>query len=626
MSVSSGPQGPNYTYIFEYSRGLGGVDVPRDVLLSQIICGSLGIVAVTIFLSRMLETSNAYVRHVSCLSANRRQQFFWSLEGYSWWPRIKKYFVHAPLLNKRHHREFQISTATNMGILPSRLQTILLVMYIASQFAYCTILDYAVNEKAALIAELRGRSGTLAVLNMIPLVLFAGRNNVLIWLLGISFDTYNLFHRWLGRIVVLEAVVHTVAWFVNASNEVSFADAIDRIRTTPFFGWGALGILSMIFLISHSPSPIRHAFYETFLHLHQLAAALAAIGVYIHLDADALPQRPWVHLVAALWLFERTIRWLRRFHLNLTLRGDTTRVVIKALPGEACRVTFHLPRRVQINPGCYVYAFFPTISWTMSHPFSIAWVDPSTCVTPPAHPAGLLKGSCDAYGNPAMSPSCLEKQEFVDKIQSCGMSSKQPTSVSLVISARAGMTRQLYNKASACPNQTLRTFGFIEGPYSSGGCPMGSYGTAILFSGGAGITHHMLHVRDLLLRAEDGCVATQRIYLIWSIRNTECLSWVREWMDQILQLPNRRQMLIIKLFISKPKTQQEIKSPSDTVQMFPGRCRPHVVLEEALPKRVGATVVSVCGPGAFADEVRAATRSNIARGMAVDFVEESFTW
>jgi ferredoxin-NADP reductase len=155
---------------------------------------------------------------------------------------------------------------------------------------------------------------------------------------------------------------------------------------------------------------------------------------------------------------------------------------------------------------------------------------------------------------------------------------------------------------------------------------MGSYGTVILFSGGAGITHHMLHVRDLLLRAEEGCVATQRIYLIWSIRSTEALNWVREWMDAILQLPNRRQLLVIKLFISKPKTQHEIKSPSETVQMFPGRCRPSVVLEEALLRRVGATVVSVCGPGAFTDEVRAATRECMGRGMSLDFVEESFTW
>jgi len=82
----------------------------------------------------------------------------------------------------------------------------------------------------------------------------------------------------------------------------------------------------------------------------------------------------------------------------------------------------------------------------------------------------------------------------------------------------------------------------------------------------------------------------------------------------------------VKLFISKPRKAAEIVSPSATVLMHSGRCRPGVVLDGILPGRVGATLVSVCGPGAFADEVRAATRERIGRGAVVDFAEEAFTW
>lgn len=63
--------------------------------------------------------------------------------------------------------------------------------------------------------HLRNRTGTLAVVNLIPLVMMAGRNNPLIKLLNISFDTFNLAHRWFGRIMVAEAVAHTVAWAVE---------------------------------------------------------------------------------------------------------------------------------------------------------------------------------------------------------------------------------------------------------------------------------------------------------------------------------------------------------------------------------------------------------------------------
>lgn len=50
---------------------------------------------------------------------------------------------------------------------------------------------------------------------MLPLWLLAARNNPLISWTGISFDTYNLVHRWLGRIVVLEALTHAIAWIIK---------------------------------------------------------------------------------------------------------------------------------------------------------------------------------------------------------------------------------------------------------------------------------------------------------------------------------------------------------------------------------------------------------------------------
>ncbi|KLJ09689.1 hypothetical protein EMPG_14887 [Blastomyces silverae] len=102
--------------------------------------------------------------------------------------------------------------------------------------------------------------------------------------------------------------------------------------------------------------------------------------------------------------------------------------------------------------------------------------------------------------------------------------------------------------------------------------------------------------------------------------------WVSGFMDYILQLPMRREMLVTKLFISKPRSHKDIKSPSGTLLMFEGRCRPDVIIEQAMENHVGATAVSVCGPGAFADEVRASVRKRVGCGPVIDFVEESFTW
>jgi NAD(P)H-flavin reductase len=519
---------------------------------------------------------------------------------------MKKHFLYAPLGKKRHNRELQRSSVINVGTLPSRLQSILVFLYFSSQVAYCVFLDYKVNHKEALVAELRGRSGTLAVLNMVPLFLLAGRNNPLITILHISFDTYNLLHRWLGRMVVLESVVHTAAWAVNACDEQDFAHMLTRLRTTPFFAWGLVGTVAMVFLCLHSPSPIRHAFYETFLHLHQLAAVLAFLGVYMHLKLDNLPQQSWAFTIAAIWIFDRSARLIRLIHLNVSTGGTTTMTVL-ALPGEACRVTFHLPKRVPIQPGCHVFAYIPSISWWMSHPFSIAWAEDTSTPLP------LLPPQSKRYTD-------IEKQSPVQT------SSISKTKVSLIIGAQKGMTRRLYNLANASPTKSLTLSGFIEGPYGSHPTNPQSYGTTILFSAGAGITHHLLYTRDLLRQSYENTAATRRIHLIWSVRSTDHLSWVSSFMDQILRLPGRREILTVKLFVSKPRKAADIVSPSATVLMHSGRCRPDVVLDEILPGRVGASLVSVCGPGAFADEVRAAARDRIGKGAVIDFAEEAFTW
>ncbi|KAJ5975984.1 FAD-binding 8 [Penicillium waksmanii] len=613
--------GTNSTYIYEYSRGLGGVDVPRDVIITRIIYSSVVILAFSIFCGRIAQISHAFLRQITSVTADRRQQTFWSQERSAWWANMKKHLLYAPLGRKRHNREIQLSSAVGIGTLPSRFQTILVALYFASQVAYCLFLDYRVNEKAALVAEIRGRSGTLAVLNMVPLFLLAARNNPLISILHISFDTYNLLHRWLGRIVVIESIVHTVAWAVNAVAEQDVADMLARLRNEPFFAWGLLGTVAMLFLSLHSPSPIRHAFYETFLHLHQLAALLAFLGIYAHLNIDSLPQRSWAHVIAVIWLLERSIRLFRLVHLNFSPRHGSTNMTVQALPGEACRVTFHLPKQVDIKPGCHVFAYIPSISWWMSHPFSIAWTENSNKSSPST---AMTQHITDLKSSSPLTPSSLEKQSF--DLDAYLEPAHNPTQVSLIIGAQKGMTRRLYNLANTSPLKTLTIPGYIEGPYGSHPTNVASYGTAVLFSAGAGITHHLQYTRDLVLRASTGRAATRRVYLIWSVRSTDHLAWISAWMDQILRLPNRREILVVKLFVSKPRRAADIVSPSATVQMHSGRCRPDVVLDEILPVRVGATLVSVCGPGAFADEVRGAARKRIGQGAVVDFVEEAFTW
>jgi hypothetical protein len=189
----------------DLTAGLENVDVQRYLgHIWWIIIAVFTLYQVVLFFVR-------YIRTVSCLG-NETQRYF-AIPNH-WYAQFKKSCLDAPLWHTRHHREFKLSSAIGVGTLPSRLQSFFLAGYFAVNIGFCVWkIDYSTFAKGA--GELLSRSGIMAVINMIPLFLLAGRNNPIIKLTGISFDTMNLMHRWFGRIVVLEAIAHTVCWIAN---------------------------------------------------------------------------------------------------------------------------------------------------------------------------------------------------------------------------------------------------------------------------------------------------------------------------------------------------------------------------------------------------------------------------
>jgi hypothetical protein len=153
-----------------------------------------------------------YIRTVVCLN-NETQRYFST--PHALFANFKKHFLDAPLFSTRHHREFKLSSAINISTLPSRLQSFMLVGYFATN-VYLSVWKVDFSKPYGDVAqEIRNRTGVMSVINMIPLFLLAGRNNPIIKLTHISFDTMNLIHRWFGRIVVLEAITHAAAWMAN---------------------------------------------------------------------------------------------------------------------------------------------------------------------------------------------------------------------------------------------------------------------------------------------------------------------------------------------------------------------------------------------------------------------------
>ena len=493
----------------------------------------------------------------------------------------------------------------SVGTLPSRLHTLLLVAFLLSNVVYCCLLDYHGQSRAALIAELRGRSGHLAVVNMLVLVLFAARNNPLIPIMAVSFDTFNLFHRWIGRIVVLETVVHIAAWFANNHNAIGYGGITRVLETDRFAQCGFAATIAMLVIFIQSPSAVRHAFYEVFLHTHQVLAIIALGATAAHIHIEKLPQKPIIYTVIGIWALERLLRIARLVYCNLSHRG-VTKAHIQALEGGACRVTFDVRRNFDESPGRHIYAYIPSVSLWMSHPFSVAMVDNKSDVS-----------EFSPITSPA--PSIMENVEAATKRPSSGSTH----TVSCIMAARTGMTGKLFNKAKSSPNGLYTCLAFIEGPYGSSKS-LASYGTVLLFAGGVGITHQLSHMQHLISGWAAGTCATQKLVLVWSVRSLQQLQWALPWLEELSRMERYGRELEIITYVTQLRGPDQ-PANSSGIQIRSGRANVEKAVGMQFEERIGAITIGVCGPGALADDVRKAARGVMGEGN-VDFWEEAFTW
>lgn len=127
---------------------------------------------------------------------------------------LKKHMLYAPLFGNRHSREIRF-LRLHMGSIPLRLEVILLLIYLALNLIFVIVTVDWWEGYSKKMFQLKFAAGHLAVMNMPGLVLSAGRNNPLVALLGLSFDTFNFMHRWVGRVIAANAVIHMSAVLAN---------------------------------------------------------------------------------------------------------------------------------------------------------------------------------------------------------------------------------------------------------------------------------------------------------------------------------------------------------------------------------------------------------------------------
>ncbi|KAF9887705.1 hypothetical protein FE257_009658 [Aspergillus nanangensis] len=535
---------------------------------------------------------------------------------------LNKHVFYAPLLFKRHSREFRLLGKIHMGTLPLRLEAVLLAGYLVLNLIFFFVLIDWWKDYEEVMYQLKYASGHLAVLNSPALVLSAGRNNPLITLLGLPFDTFNLLHRWVGRLMIVGAIVHMSCVVASKAREMSMSELTDLLWHTPFFIYGLVALIAFVLIFFQSVSPARHAFYEAFLHFHILLAIMAFVALWYHLKN--LPLQRVLLATIILWGLDRAARLGSILWRNFG--KSRTTAMVEILPGDVARVDVALARSWAFKAGQYMYLYVPSLGLWTSHPFSIAWTS-------------------------ADQTSFTDKRRSNDSF-SLLLGEPERKTVSFLIKRRDGFTRKLLDKVDKSNEGQFSAMALAEGPFG-GLHSLSSYGTVLLIAGGIGITHPMSYMHEFVNGFAARAIAVRRVKLIWAVRSLDHLSWIQPWMVSLLNHPaiqvadEQKQhsyfqfpefSLSVQIYVTNTAecsstddytsddSPWATSAPSSVpVSINTGKPCFGTLLDQEIDEQIGAMAVSVCGPGSMGDDVRQTVREKQGR-KTVDLYEETYSW
>jgi hypothetical protein len=320
------------------------------------------------------------------------------------------------------------------------------------------------------------------------------------------------------------------------------------------------------------------------------------VGAWLHCYIDLLPQRRYVTIAMGIWMFERLHRLFTIYRKNLFFgrkwSANAAEIQVVASGEDAVRVSITMNKGWEYKPGHHAYLYIPRLSWTQSHPFSIAW----STVSPSVDESNMLPLT------PVSTMAVVDDKSLASKIDFNStttlahrnlLTTKPRTTIHFIISRRHGFTGRLFTAAAkGARNRFLdpekvddipkRFLAFVEGPYSNESHSFDSFSTLLFVAGGSGITHPLGYIRHLLEASADNLAAARRIKLAWVIRDRRNIGWVSDWLEELWRLDAGRSILEIEIYVTRPSRKSTHHETDTTggrrVKWFPGRPQMEVIL------------------------------------------------
>lgn len=204
---------------------------------------------------------------------------------------LSKYIYLPALVGSMHLRKFP----GNLGYVPSRALTLLIICYIALNAALCAVNypsltpdTWYISSKKQHTSWIGNRLGVLSYANIALAIMFSGRNTPLLWITGCSRTDIITFHRWVARVAAIESFIHVVLYWggtnKNGYHMFTLAAGINNVDyNESYWNLGIIAIAALLLMvIVFSILPLRTKLYEIFLCLHILLGIVVLIGLWYH--------------------------------------------------------------------------------------------------------------------------------------------------------------------------------------------------------------------------------------------------------------------------------------------------------------------------------------------------------
>jgi hypothetical protein len=508
------------------------------------------------------------------------------------WSYLKSIMVYPTAFGSRH-REPVLG-----AIIPTRGQS-LYIFLISFLNIILLLAPYTITQPQASFTTLRkqtvslvgNRAGTMAMGNVVALVLFSSRNSFLLYITDWSYSTYLLLHRWLGYWAVAHTIIHSCmlwSYYVDAG---TYAAEILRL----YWIWGIVGTVSACALVPLSLPVVRRKLYELFLVSHIVLTLLFLVGYYYHIwyvYEYKWGYEIWMFVAAGIWALDRILRIVR-----MAVQGNRTALVTVVPNTDGDYVRIEVEGK-EWKDGV-AYLCFPTLSWHFweSHPFSVSGVctysGPSDLPSPPVR-ANLGAGATDEKEAMQHSINSFAAGDLDDRAGT--------RSTTFYARTREGVTKALKVRASGAGNHQARLRVLIDGPYNHSGrihSQIAQCSSVVCIVGGVGIT--------ACLPILKGCGVSDK-KLFWSSRRPGLVAEISATLSE-LGTNLSMETLIGERFNVKAILNAELHANEST--------------------GTGPLAIVVSGPPGLADDVRKLT-TQITRtsssSRAYILVDEAFSW